>query len=242
MGDCFDMGPNGWSLNSCEALDDGREVRTSYPSPWRRWLCSDEHGRGSRVSAGVGLAKEITASHPRRSMGPVGLLTSPRATKALMTVLERSSRSGDARWIDRANTRHHATLTDGKDGQVSSRGVLPKGVDDRKKLFSLHQRSARAAEVQERGINAGGCRMLLVRRVSKWRALTTMVAGASPLLTRALSGHRPKAVQTLAQGCSPPTRFGDVEPHPDARVGYLSVSAQCRCSQCPRVMDSGRDP
>jgi hypothetical protein len=42
------------------------------------------------VEVGVGLAKDIVASHPSRPMGLVGLLPSPLAMKALMTVLERS--------------------------------------------------------------------------------------------------------------------------------------------------------
>jgi hypothetical protein len=52
----------------------------------------------------------------------MGLLPSQLVTNPLMTVLERSPRSGDARWVDGACARSSATPTDGEDGQVSSRG------------------------------------------------------------------------------------------------------------------------
>jgi hypothetical protein len=53
----------------------------------------------------------------------MGLLIIPLATKALMTVLEHSPRSGDERCIDGASVRSSVTPTDGEDGQVLSRGL-----------------------------------------------------------------------------------------------------------------------
>jgi hypothetical protein len=88
----------------------------------------------------VGLAKYIIASHPRRPMGLVGLLTSIVATEALTTVLERSPKGGDARCVDGARSRRSATPTDGKGGQVSSRGpwLIPgEGYSDEERLVVM---------------------------------------------------------------------------------------------------------
>jgi hypothetical protein len=103
----------------------------------------------------------------------------------------------------------------------STKEALRQGVGDEKELFSPHRRAARAAGVSERDVTSGGCFTIVVRRVSVWLVLTAGVAGTSPALTRALSGHRRKTVQTLAQGRSPADEDRDVEPHPDAHVGCL---------------------
>jgi hypothetical protein len=110
------MRPNSGSLNGWEGLEDDREVPKSQPAHWRGWLVSGEQGSGGSVKADVELAKDIIASHPRKPMGLVGFLTSPLATTALMTVLERSPRNGDARWGDGASACSRATPTDGEDG------------------------------------------------------------------------------------------------------------------------------
>lgn len=96
LGDWFGMRPNSGSLNGWEGLDDGREVPKPHPAPWCRWLCSGEQGRGGSIKAGGWLAKDIIASHPSRPTGLAGLLSPLLVMKALMSVLERSPRSGDA--------------------------------------------------------------------------------------------------------------------------------------------------
>jgi hypothetical protein len=65
--------------------------------PRHGWLFSGEKACGGSVEAGAGLMKDSIASHPQRPIGLVELLRSPLATKAHMTLLERSPTSGDER-------------------------------------------------------------------------------------------------------------------------------------------------
>ena len=225
------MRPNGWSLNGWEGLDDGREVPTPHLSPWRRWLFSGEQGRGSSVSAGVGLAKEIITSHPRRPIGMVGLLILPDGDESAHDRPRPFGRGspGEHRWqIPLATTA--ATITSTlRSARTSAREGRCARELMMEKTFFPRRRAVRAAGVSERDASSGGC---FTRSCDACPCGSPhrRAAGTYPSLTRALRGPRRKTAQALARGRFPAHEDGDVEPHPDARVEYPpSHPHHCGC-------------
>jgi hypothetical protein len=213
MGDCFGMRLNGWSLNSCEGLEDGQQVPTPHLSPWRRGLRRDEHGRGGSVSAGVRVAKDIIASQPSRPMGLMRLLHSPLATKSLITVSGRLPRSDVS--TERVRVPAPRQLMVRRRG-CRREGCRPRALMMGKNFFpssTLGQGCRSPGERYQRRRMSNGTRATRVRVACPHHQGGWHIPLTDPSLVR----PRPQGGSVIGPRSIPAHGDGDVEPYLGAR-------------------------